>query len=569
MLTALTIRNYTLVEHLEIDFSGGMTAITGETGAGKSLVVDALGLALGDRADTDRIRNGADKAEIAALFDIAGIPAAQSWLIDNDFDAADEVLLRRQFSREGRSRGNVNGQPATMQQLQSLGDLLIDIHGQHAHQSLLRKEHHRHLLDEFAGAASQAEAMARGYREWADAMQRLTRLESQSESIAARVELLTFQLEEFEQLDLQPGEVESLENELQVLSHAEDILRDSQQLLNLCREDDQFSLTTALGQSLQLLHGLPRKPPLLQEVEELLENARIQVEEAAHSLDRHLDSFELDPARLEEVNQRLSAIFDLARKHRCQPDQLLQVWQALGDELAEIGGGDQSVEALRSQVAKLEQECLATAKKLTAKRGKASSKLEKLVNAQLADLAMSNARLSVALTPVDKAPVDKAPVEKSFTRHGQEDVELLITTVPGSPPRPLARVASGGELSRISLAIEVVTAEHGTIPTLVFDEVDVGIGGATAEIVGRLLRRLGERGQVICVTHLPQVAAQAHRHYRANKQRANKQGDSRQLVSSLEYLDERDRVEEIARMLGGVAITDQTLAHAREMLTVE
>lgn len=560
MLTALTIRNYTLVEHLEIDFSSGMTAITGETGAGKSLMVDALGLALGDRADSDRIRQGVDKAEIAALFDIARLPAAQRWLTDNDFDTADEALLRRQFSREGRSRGNINGQPATMQQLQALGDLLIDIHGQHAHQSLLRREHHRLLLDEFAGAAAQAEAMANSYREWADAAQKLTRLESQGESIAARVELLTFQLEEFQRLDLQPGEVESLEKELQVLSHAEDILRDSQQLLNLCREDEQFSLSAALSQALQLLHALPQKPPLLQEAEELLENARIQVEEATHSLDRHLDSFELDPARLEVVNQRLSATFDLARKHRCPPGQLLEVWQSLSAELADISGDDQDVDALRGRIAKLEQECLALGEKLTAKRRKAASRLEKRVNAQLAELAMSNARLSVALTPATKG----------FTRHGREDVELLITTVPGSPPRPLARVASGGELSRISLAIEVVTAEHSTIPTLVFDEVDVGIGGATAEIIGRLLRRLGERGQVVCVTHLPQVAAQAHQHYRANKSnRAAKQGDARQLVSNLDYLDSDERIEEIARMLGGVKITDQTLAHAREMLAVE
>lgn len=553
MLSALTIRNYTLVEHLEIDFSRGMTAITGETGAGKSLVVDALGLALGDRADSGRIRTDADKAEVAALFDISQTPAALQWLRDNDFDAADEALLRRQFTREGRSRGNINGQPATMQQLQSLGGLLIDIHGQHAHQSLLRKDYHRQLLDDFAGATALADSMAHTYRQWASTVAQLTQYESQSDSIAHRLELLTFQLQEFEELNLQPGEVEALENELLVLSHAEDILRNSQQLLSLCREDEQFSLTAALAQALQLLHSLPQKPPLLQEAEELLENARIQIEEATHSLDRHLDSFELDPARLQEVNQRLSTVFDLARKHRCQPDQLLEIWQALDEERAAIGGDDQDMDALRARVATLETECGAIGKKLSIQRHKAAKRLEKHVNVQLADLAMPNARLSVSLTP-----------EPVFSRHGLEDIELLITTVPGSPPRPLARVASGGELSRISLAIEVVTAEHSTIPSLVFDEVDVGIGGATAEIVGRLLRRLGDRGQVICVTHLPQVAAQAHQHYRANKQ-----GDAQQLVSSLEYLDEGHRLEEIARMLGGVTITDQTLAHAREMLAIE
>ena len=553
MLSALTIRNYTLVEHLEVDFSHGMTAITGETGAGKSLIVDGLGIALGDRADSGRIRTGADKAEVAALFDIEQIPAAQQWLRDNDFDPADEALLRRQFTREGRSRGNINGQPATMQQLQALGALLIDIHGQHAHQSLLRKDYHRQLLDDFAGATALADSMVDTWRQWNSTVERLAQRESQSDSIAHRLELLTFQLQEFEQLNLQPGEVETLESELLVLSNAEEILRNSQQLLNLCREDEQFSLTAALAQALQLLHSLPQKPALLQEVEELLENARIQVEEAGHSLDRHLNHFELDPARLQEVNQRLSAIFDLARKHRCQPDQLLEVWQALDEELTAISGGDQDIDALRARVKALEAECHTIGRKLSAKRSKAAERLEKHVNAQLADLAMQNARLSVSLTPAS------AP-----TRHGLEDVELLITTVPGSPPRPLARVASGGELSRISLAIEVVTAEHSTIPTLIFDEVDVGIGGATAEIVGRLLRRLGDKGQVVCVTHLPQVAAQAHQHYRANKQ-----GDARQLVSSLEHLDDSHRLEEIARMLGGVTITDQTLAHAREMLAIE
>lgn len=553
MLSALTIRNYTLVEHLEIDFSHGMTAITGETGAGKSLVVDALGLALGDRADSGRIRTGADKAEVAALFDLSQLPTARQWLEENDFDPHPEALLRRQFTREGRSRGSINGQPATMQQLQALGGLLIDIHGQHAHQSLLRKDYHRLLLDEFAGATSLAEKMAQAWRQWSSTVARLTQCESQSDSLTHRLELLTFQLQEFEQLNLQPGEVEALESELQVLSHAEDILRNSEQLLNLCREDEQFSLTAALAQALQLLHSLPQKPALLQEVEELLENARIQVEEAAYGLDRHLNSFELDPARLQEVNQRLTAAFDLARKHRCQPDQLLHVWHTLDEELAALGGGDQDIDALRARVAELEADYRAIGHKLSAKRSKAATQLEKQVNLQLADLAMPNARLDVQLTP-----------EAKPTRHGLEEVELLITTVPGSPPRPLARVASGGELSRISLAIEVVTAGHSTIPTLIFDEVDVGIGGATAEIVGRLLRRLGGKGQVICVTHLPQVAAQAHQHYRANKQ-----GDSQQLVSSLEYLDEAHRLEEIARMLGGVTITDQTLAHAREMLAIE
>lgn len=261
MLSALTIRNYTLVEHLEVDFSHGMTAITGETGAGKSLIVDALGIALGDRADSGRIRAGADKAEVAALFDIEQIPAARQWLRDNDFDAADEALLRRQFTREGRSRGNINGQPATMQQLQALGALLIDIHGQHAHQSLLRKEYHRQLLDDFAGATALADSMADTWRQWHNAVDRLAQRESQSDSIAHRVELLSFQLQEFDQLNLQPGEVEALESELLVLSNAEDILRNSQQLLNLCREDEQFSLTAALGQALQLLHSLPQSRP--------------------------------------------------------------------------------------------------------------------------------------------------------------------------------------------------------------------------------------------------------------------------------------------------------------------
>ncbi|WP_461481896.1 DNA repair protein RecN [Porticoccus sp.] len=553
MLTSLTVNNFTLVEALEVDFSGGMTALTGETGAGKSLVLDALSMALGDRADSDRIRRDQDRAEVSALFDVSRDPAAVEWLKAHDFATADaDCLLRRVLTREGRSRGYINGQSATMQQLRELGEMLMDIHSQHEHQSLLRRDSHRQILDDFAGCTAAANALRDTYRQWAAAHQQLQRLASASDAQEARKALLGFQLEELAELALADGELQQLEAQQQLLANAEAILRDSHALMQLCRDGDDFNLQDGLSRAAHLLAAMPNKPAALQEVGNLLGSALIEVEEAGREIQRHLDSFELDPEQLQQIEERLSAIYQLARKHRINPEELPAKQLALQAELEELTGGADNLEALQQRSEQLRADYQVQAGKLSTVRAAAARELADLIEQQFATLAMKGARFVVELTPLE--PPKPAP-------QGLENIEFLIATNPGEPPKPLSRIASGGELSRISLAIQVIAARHSTIATLVFDEVDVGIGGATAEVVGRLLRELGNGGQVICVTHQPQVAACAHQQLRVTKQTGAESAHS-----SIQRLQETERVDEIARMLGGATITETTLRHARELL---
>lgn len=552
MLTSLTIKNFTLVDQLDIEFASGMTAITGETGAGKSLVLGALAMALGDRGDTDRIRAGSDRADVTAAFSIAGNPLASQWLADQDLIDGDECLLRRTLSAEGRSRGFINGQPATMQQLQQLGELMIDIHSQHEHQSLLKRDTHRQLLDVFAGAGELATRVSALHQDWRRVCQRLEERESRLEELEARRVLLQFQLEELDALALEDGELEALEKEQSLLANAEQILRDSSAALALCAESDQGDILSLLTQALHLLQAMPDKTPPLAEAEALLDSARIQVDEAARELQHHLNGFDLNPERQQEVEERLSLTYQLARKHRVHPSEISELHRQLSAEMAEISDGSGGLDSLRRQADDFQQQLSEAAQQLSAKRRSAAEHFAAAVNEQLASLAMASASLVVDLTPLNEC-----------SPHGMEAVEFLLSTNTGQSHRSLIRIASGGELSRISLAIQVVAARHTQIPTLVFDEVDVGIGGAVAEVVGKLLRELGSKGQVICVTHLPQVASCAHHHFLASKV-----DNGEQAASHLVSLTSDERVGEIARMLGGATITAQTLSHAREMLTL-
>lgn len=553
MLTHLNIQNFTLVDRLDLDIKPGMTVITGETGAGKSIVLDALALTLGDRAEADRVRAGASRADITASFDTSAIPTAQEWLLNMDLQQPDnphECLLRRLINNEGKSKSYINGQPVTLQQLRILGEMLIDIHSQHEHQSLLIKDTHRRLIDEFAGQTDLARQVRLAFREWQSRLEHFIHLRDNAADVSARFQLLSYQFNELEQLGLQPGEQAKLEAEQRSLANAEEILHGSQQLAAFCGDDEQ-GLSVNLHRALHILRNLPEKSAALQTAEELLTSAQIQVEEAQHEIDRHIDSFNLDPARLAIVEDRLSTIYDLARKHRIQPEELPAFIEKLSAELEQLQGGDGKLDQLAQQVAQAEKAYRQLAEQLSAKRGKAGTSLAKQVNEQLKLLAMTNANLSVSLLPLTDKP---GP-------NGLEDVEFLISTNPGQAPRPLAKIASGGELSRISLAIQVITAKTSATPTLVFDEVDVGIGGATGDVVGQLLRQLGERGQVICVTHLAQVASKGHQHLQVVKTASKKSAES-----TLVELSGEGKVEEIARMLGGLKITDQSLAHAREML---
>jgi DNA repair protein RecN (Recombination protein N) len=555
MLTHLNIQNFTLVDRLDLDIKAGMTVITGETGAGKSIVLDALALTLGDRAEADRVRTGASRADITATFDTSAIPSAQEWLLNMDLQQPDnpqECLLRRLINNEGKSKSYINGQPVTLQQLRILGEMLIDIHSQHEHQSLLIKDTHRRLIDEFAGQADLAKQVRLAFREWQSRLEHFIHLRDNAADVSARFQLLSYQFNELEQLGLQPGEQAKLEAEQRSLANAEEILHGSQQLAAFCG-DDEKGLSVNLHRALHILRNLPEKSTALQTAEELLTSAQIQVEEAQHEIDRHIDSFNLDPARLAVVEDRLSAIYDIARKHRIQPEELPAFIEKLSAELEQLQGGDGKLDQLAQQVAQAEKAYRQLAEQLSAKRSKAGTSLAKQVNEQLKLLAMTNANLSVSLLPLADKP---GP-------NGLEDVEFLISTNPGQAPRPLAKIASGGELSRISLAIQVITAKTSATPTLVFDEVDVGIGGATGDVVGQLLRQLGERGQVICVTHLAQVASKGHQHLQVVKTASKKSAES-----TLVELSGEGKVEEIARMLGGLKITDQSLAHAREMLAL-
>ena len=551
MLLSITINNYTLVDILEIEFSSGTTAITGETGAGKSLILDALSMALGDRADSSTIRQGKDRAQITASFDISSIPEAKLWLDNHDITADDECILRRIYTTEGRSRGYINGQPCTMQQLKQLGDLLVDLHSQHEHQSLLRRNTHRKLLDEFNASTELAVKVAEYFHDWQGAAKTLQDLAERSDEFNARRELLEFQVEELQELNLEPSYLQQLELEQQNLANAEQIIQDSQKLLAISDQGEAFNLRDGFNQSLSILSQLKHKPEALEEAEQLLQSGLIQVDEAVRCIEQHIDRFEANPQRLQHIEDELGLIFQLARKHRVDSHQLAEKLEELVLELRQLTAGDQNLEALQQQVDEFAAKYKKAATELSLIRQQGAVKMSQGINQQLQQLSMQGAELLIQLTQLD---------ENNYKSYGLEDIELMISTNPGQAHKPLAKVASGGELSRVSLAIQVVAAANSSIPTLVFDEVDVGIGGSTADIVGKLLKQLGDRGQVISVTHQPQVAAHAHQHYVVSKVTADSSAES-----TIVNLNKTQRIEELARMLGGAKVTNQTLSHASEL----
>lgn len=549
MLSHLSISNYAIADHLELEFDGGMTVITGETGAGKSITLDAIGLAMGDRADSKAVRAGADKAEIFAGFDISANKPASHWLEERELHHGEELLLRRVIFADGKSRAYINGKPATAQDLKSLGACLVDIHGQHDHQSLLKKDAQRQLLDNYAGCQDAVSALGQQVKTARKLAASIEEAQNRNQEKTARVQLLSYQVEELEQLGLCEGEVEQLEAEQTSLANAESILAASHQALQLTQSEDQGA-GSALSQAVRLLEQMPQRSDSLTEALELMHSAHIQLEEAAHAISHHIDSFEVNPLRLQEVEQRLGVIYDIARKHQVKPAELPALAHSLNEELAALDPADEKLKAMTEELADLQKFIDKSAASLRNKRQKAAKKLATAVNKLLKQLCMENCQFELALTPLEETGL-----------YGSETIEILVSTNPGQPAQPVSKIASGGELSRIGLAIQVATTDTTSIPTLIFDEVDAGIGGAVAEVVGNLLRQLGDRCQVFCVTHLAQVACKGHHHYIVSKQ-ANKKSTATQV----DRLNENDKVSEIARMLGGIAITDQTLAHAEEML---
>jgi DNA repair protein RecN (Recombination protein N) len=562
MLVHLSISQFTLVEHLELELKAGMTTITGETGAGKSILLGALGLALGNRIDGNIVRHGAEKADISATFVIN--ERTINWLDKHDYSIEEDCcILRRVITQEGRSRGYINGRSASATELKSLANQLIDIHGQHAHQSLMQKDAPRKLLDNYAKTQALCLKTRQAFQAWQEKLKQKNNLQEDSAEQQAQRQLLTYQVQELDNLQLVEGEVAELEGELKRLSNADAIMLSGQQALTFCadnRDDASDAANGSQGSALQQvqqaiieLDQIDDDNESLKESREFLNQAQIQLEEASDALHQYINKVEINPQRLQQIDQRLGSIYDLARKHHVRAEDLYNKWQVLSDKLSALNFTDDDMDALIQQVEELEQKYLKQATQLSNKRQKAAGKLDKEINTHFEALALGNARLQTEIISNDSHP----------SPYGIDDIDLLIQTNPGMPMGPLSKVASGGELSRISLAIQVITAQTTNIPSLIFDEVDVGIGGGTAERVGRLLNQLGQHSQVLCVTHQPQVAAQAQNHLQVSKI----SGDE-QTFSNIRPLDNAQRTEEIARMLGGVEITQQTLDHAQEILAM-
>ena len=551
MLKYLSIRDFVIVSSLELDFSSGFTALTGETGAGKSILIDALSLALGERGDAAMVRNGCERAEIAAGFDIAALPHLQAWLLEQDL-AGDEgmCLLRRVLDAGGRSRGFINGRSATLQQMREAGEQLLDIHGQHAHQSLVRPDAQRMLLDGYAGATNDAEKVAALFRDWQALRRRRISLSENAGAVAAERELLQFQRGELEGLGFNAAEWQELQADYVRLAHAASLLEIAALGIETLSEADTACLAQLNALMARLRDGVAHDASL-GETLRMLESAQAELQEAVYALRRYQQRLDTDPQRLHEQERRIQDVMDAARKHRVAPEQLEEALQRVVARMAELGG-DADLAALEQQENAVRQSYLTVAQKLTAARKKAADKLVREVTAAMQTLAMQGGSFAVALLPLAEG-----------NAYGLEAIEFQVAANPGVPVRSLAKVASGGELSRIGLATQVAASQVASVPTLIFDEVDSGIGGRVAEIVGHLLRKLGKDCQVLCVTHLPQVAAAADHQWRVSK--AVENGVT---LSSIAVLDGGQRVEEIARMLGGVKITDTTRKHAAEMLGV-
>ncbi|MCW9079356.1 MAG: DNA repair protein RecN [Gammaproteobacteria bacterium] len=550
MLNRINIHDLVIVRTLDLDLVQGMTALTGETGAGKSILIDALGLALGDKADNNMIRSGASKAEISVNFEIAPDSAIAAWLEQHDLASDGECLLRRVLVRDGRSRAYINGTPTPLALLKELGEMLVDIHGQHAHQSLLQPAAQRQLLDEYAGLRKTARNLALLFQTWRSASDEYEALQKAGEDRANRLDYLRFQINELDHLVCTSESLRELEAEHTRLAHAERLLNDSSSVLALLSENDP-SLLESLNQAAKKLSELGVLDPKLGEAREMLETAGIQIEEVASELRHYQERVEIDPERLQRVDRQLGSLHDAARKHRVAPQELSGLLDTLRVEVEGLQQSDKRLLELERAAQEHEAAYFKAARKLGKARLKAAVVLSDTVSSSMQELGMQGGRFEIRCETHTDRPA----------AHGLDRVDFLVAANPGQPMAPLAEVASGGELSRISLAVQVATVDCGEVPTLIFDEVDVGIGGAVAEIVGQLLRRLAGQRQVLCVTHLPQVASQAHQQLRVHKL-----SDGKTTETKIEPLDEKARVDEIARMLGGIDITQKTRRHANEMI---
>ncbi len=550
MLQQLHIRNFAIIDNLALDFEKGMTAITGETGAGKSIAVDALGLVLGDRADPSSVKHNEKRSEIVASFDISQLPFVQKWLNTQELDENTECILRRTISAEGGSRAYINGRPVTLQQIKDLSGKLIDIHSQHQHQSLLRQDEQRLLLDNFGKNQLLVKSVLFHFQEWNNLNKQHKKLKASIAERGSRIDFLQYQINEFHELAIGENEWQQLEQEHKQLANTEQI----EQALNTATEllsENENAIASQLTVVIQTLEPLTEYLPDIKNSIDNINSAAILIGETASDLKHQINDEKFDADYFLSLDNRLSTLLDLSRKHHCDPAELSQIQQKLEEELTPLLNAEETLENLEQDILTAFNQYQLEANKLTKKREQTAKKLRKSCEKILTDLGM-NCRFEAQLPPTE----NNLP-----TQHGNENILFSICTNPGSPLKPLSKVASGGELSRISLAIQVVTAQVTQIPTMVFDEVDVGIGGGVAEVVGKLLHTLGEDKQIICITHQAQVAAKSDTHWLVEK-KLNKKQVSTQIIP----LYKNEREIEIARMIGGVELTAATHEHAKEML---
>ncbi len=549
---SLQVRDFAIVDRIEIDFEPGMTVLTGETGAGKSILVDALGLVLGERGSAQLVRGGAKRAEFTAEFNSTKLPKVQAWLEEQALDLDSECLLRRVIGADGRSRAFINGNAVPLSQLKSLGELLLDIHGQQFHQSLGRRNVQRDLLDHFGDLLQQRTETESKFALWKDVAERLRQLVEADVDRASRLDLLTFQLQELDALALEEAEPEALVAERQKLQSSGRLAAGVSNAINNLIDSDAGNANSLIADAKQSLEPLLEFDSELLSTVEMLDSANIQVAEAAETLRRYGDAIDMDPRRRDWVEERLDAIQTIARKHRVAAHEIPAIAERLRQELDDLNCAEERGKELELQVCVAREEFLEVAATLSMARQQAATSFGACVTDAMSGLGMPGGIFAVALTALD---------EDSARPWGVDNIEFLISANPGQAPQPLAKIASGGELSRMSLAIQVIASDGSTIPTMVFDEVDNGVGGGVAEMVGRRLQELGANRQILCVTHLPQVASLADQHFRISKV-----SDGQSTRTRLHVLSESERIEELARMLGGVEITKKTLDHAAEML---
>ena len=550
MLNHIRIRNFAIIDHLDLNFKDKLTTLTGETGAGKSILLGALGLLLGDRADSDSVRAGSSKAEISAEFDISKLSDVNTWLENKELDADGDCLLRRRLGADGRSRAFINGSPVPLQDMRHLGEMLVDIHGQHEHQSLMKAEMQRQLLDDYAQHDKLLKDIQNTFSDWNQKRNQLDELQAACKDKNDRLDLLRYQVNELDALSLQPGETEKLQHEHQTLANADQLSDNiSSALINLYDADDN-NIYSQLSQQTKIIEDLLSTDDSLTPAFEMLSEALVQIEETTSLIRDYKDNLNNDPEYFSEIDSRLNTIHELSRKHRVEPEQLIDLFQSLSNELNDLDNADENLSALETDVKKLNKKYYTLAKKLTESRIKTARSLNKQISESMQTLGMSGGKFEIKITQNEK-PGNK----------GMDHIEYTVATNTGQPFKALAKTASGGELARISLAIQMITAQQGRIPTLIFDEVDSGVGGGIAEIVGKHLRMLGSSRQVFCITHLPQVASQAHHHMQVYKH-----SDGKETRTEIIPLEMEQRVDEISRMLGGLEITQQTVEHAKDML---